>query len=135
MILNVFRILLYNFTILRVFFVSDFNKILAVDRIKELAKSKGYSLTFLYKTLNLPNCYLRDVKANKTTFTEERISLIANFLNTTPEYIKGETNIKEKAAFFPENELSEIQQAMVNWVMAASPEQLQALYDFLLKTK
>lgn len=67
-----------------------------VDKIKEISKERGYSLTFLYKQLNLPTAYLRDVNAGKTALTNERIKIMADFLNTTPEYLKGETDIKEK---------------------------------------
>ena len=61
----------------------------------------------MYKQLGLPSGYLRDVNANKTALTETRIEAIANFLNTTPEYLKGETDIKEKTAPINEDGLSE----------------------------
>ena len=115
--------------------MSNFDNIQTVNKIKELLKSQGRSLTFMYKVLNLPVGYVRDVKAKKTVLTDERLQTIADFLNTTTEYLKGETDIKEKAAPISGNGLSEIQQKMIKWVMNATPEQLQALYDFLEKTK
>ncbi len=83
------------------------NKSEIIERIKALSKEQGYSLTFIYKQLNLPSGYLRDVNANKTALTDERIALIADFLNTTPAYLKGETDIKEKAAPVSGSDLSE----------------------------
>ena len=76
--------------------MSNFDNIQTVNKIKELLKSQGRSLTFMYKVLNLPVGYLRDVKAKKTVLTDEGLQTIADFLNTTTEYLKGETDIKEK---------------------------------------
>ena len=85
-----------------------FDKSKTVNRIKELSKSQGRSLTYMYNALNLPVGYLRDVKANKTALTDERLQAIADFLDTTTEYLKGKTDIKEKAAPISGNGLSEI---------------------------
>lgn len=90
--------------------MSNFDNIQTVNKIKELLKSQGRSLTFMYKVLNLPVGYLRDIKAKKTVLTDERLQTIADFLNTTTEYLKGETDIKEKAVPISGNGLSEIQQ-------------------------
>ena len=90
-----------------VFFVEIIDKSEIIDRIKGLSKEQGTSLTFMYKQLGLPSGYLRDVNANKTALTETRIEAIANFLNTTPEYLKGETDKKEKAAPITGSDLSE----------------------------
>lgn len=92
---------------LEVFFVAILDKSEIINRIKDLSKEQGTSLTFMYKQLGLPSGYLRDVNANKTALTETRIEAIANFLNTTPEYLKGETDIKEKTAPINEDGLSE----------------------------
>jgi transcriptional regulator with XRE-family HTH domain len=92
---------------LEVFFVAILDKSEIINRIKDLSKEQGTSLTFMYKQLGLPSGYLRDVNANKTALTEARIEAIANFLNTTPEYLKGETDIKEKTAPINEDGLSE----------------------------
>ena len=48
--------------------MSNFDNIQTVNKIKELLKSQGRSLTFMYKVLNLPVGYVRDVKAKKNSF-------------------------------------------------------------------
>lgn len=83
------------------------NKSAIIERIKALSKEKGYSLTYMYKQLYIPSGYLRDVNANKTALTDGRLALIADFLGTTPEYLKGETDIKEKAAPVSGSDLSD----------------------------
>ena len=92
---------------LEVFYMGILNKSAIIARIKALAKEKGYSLTYMYKQLCFPSGYLRDVNANKTALTEDRLNLMADFLGTTVEYLKGETDIKEKAAPISGSDLSE----------------------------
>lgn len=94
-----------------------------VDKIKALAKEQGYSLTFMYKQIGLPSGYIRDVIANKTALTDDRIALIANFLSTTPEYLKGETEQKEKAAPINESDLSERELDLLNLFRQLSVEE------------
>lgn len=78
---------------------------LEVDRIKERAKAKDISLRKLYRALELPQEYLRDVNAGKTTLSEARLEKIADYLDTTVEYLRGETDEKNKPAPKNENEL------------------------------
>lgn len=84
------------------------------------------------KELNLSSgsitAWKNGVKPRLTT-----LSKIADYFDITIEDLtNGE---KEKAAPISGNGLSEIQQRMIDWVMSATPEQLQSLYDFLQKTK
>ena len=84
----------------------NLDKLETINRIKALSKEQGTSLTFMYKKIGLPSGFLRDYKDGKTSLTEERLFAIANFLNTTPEYLNGKTDIKEKAAPVSGNDFS-----------------------------
>lgn len=84
----------------------NLDKLETINRIKALSKERGTSLTFMYKKIGLPSGFLRDYKDGKTSLTDERLSAIANFLNTTPEYLKCHTDIKEKAAPVSGNDFS-----------------------------
>lgn len=64
----------------------------------QLAKEKGISQAFICGKLGLRRTYLSDVRLGKDSLSNERLSMIADILNTTPEYLKGETDIKEKPA-------------------------------------
>lgn len=77
---------------------------LEVDRIKERAKAKDISLRKMYRELELPQEYLRDVNAGKSSLTELRLEKIADYLDTTVEYLRGETDEKNKPAPETENE-------------------------------
>lgn len=107
----------------------NLDKLAVINRIKALSKERGTSLTFMYKQIGLPSGYLRDVKDNKTSLTDSRLLAIADFLNTTPEYLKGETDIKEKAAPISGNDFSERDIQLLN-IFKQLPVEEQ---DLLLK--
>lgn len=67
-----------------------------VAKIKDLAKEKGISITFICSKLGQQRSYLNDVKNGKTSISPERLQIIADILNTTPEYLRDETEQKEK---------------------------------------
>lgn len=69
-----------------------------IDTVLQLAKEKGISQAFICNKLGLSRNYLSEVKKGKTKISDDRIATIAVILNTTPEYLKGETNQKEKPA-------------------------------------
>ena len=67
-----------------------------VDKIKSLAKERGIKLGFICSQLGLTESYFRSVKQGKNRISDERLSIIADILNTTPEYLRDETDQKEK---------------------------------------
>ena len=79
---------------------------LEVDRIKERAHAKNISLKKFYIDLKLPQEYLRDVNAGKSSLTESRLEKIADYLDTTVEYLRGETDEKNKPTPQIESELN-----------------------------
>ncbi|MDI9487215.1 MAG: helix-turn-helix transcriptional regulator [Bacillota bacterium] len=87
---------------------------LNIPKIKSLAKNKGWSLSYLCSQLGLSNSYFVDVKNGKSKVPEWRIEEIANLLDTTPEYLKDETNIKEKPTANNGDELTEYLEELKN---------------------
>ena len=69
-----------------------------VQRIKELAKERGIRMGYIYEKLGCSRSKFTDVENGKSSISENEYSIIADLLNTTPEYLKGETDIKEKPA-------------------------------------
>lgn len=69
-----------------------------VDKIKALANEQGLKLGFVCSQLGLTESFFRNVKKGKTKITDDRLATIANILNTTPEYLRDETDQKEKPA-------------------------------------
>lgn len=67
-----------------------------IDRIVELAKERGIKLSYLAGLFGLGRTYFQDVKKRNANIPDERLFVIAEKLETTPEYLKGETDVKEK---------------------------------------
>ena len=67
-----------------------------IDRIKSRAKEQGISLSYICTKLGLARVYFNDIEKNKKDIPAERLVLIANILQTTPDYLLGKTDIKEK---------------------------------------
>ncbi|GEM_PF-7071282 len=67
-----------------------------VDRIMELAKTHGIKLSYLAGLFGLGRTYFQDVKKRNADIPDDRLIVIAEKLYTTPEYLKGETDVKEK---------------------------------------
>ena len=66
------------------------------DRIKECAKNKRLSVSAVCAEIGMSRGYIRDVEAGKSKIPPERLEKIADFLGTTPEYLNGETDEKNK---------------------------------------
>ena len=93
-------------------------------------------MSFVSTQLGLRRTYLKDVKAGRSSIPADRL---ADILGTTPEYLRGETDIKEKPAengelseddikllaFF--NRLPPKVQSLFADMEHLSPEQLDAL--------
>ena len=69
-----------------------------VQQIKSLAKEKGITLTFICKTIGQGAWYFNDVARGKTSLSENDLNTVAKLLSTTPEYLLGKTEQKEKPA-------------------------------------
>ena len=95
-----------------------------LDIIKNLSKEKGWSLSFLASKLGLTASYFTDVKNGKTKISDDRLAAIADLLNTTPEYLKGETDIKEKPATTQDDELDK---EFSELIKRLSPEQMEII--------
>lgn len=101
-----------------------------IDKIKEIAKEQGKSMSYICEKLNVTTSYFNDVIRGKNTLKPDRLAQIADILDTTPEYLKGETDIKEKAPA----QLSELEQKMLEIFRSLSEEQQKALlFDLLNK--
>lgn len=67
-----------------------------IDRIKELAKSNGLTMKYLAGKVGKYPGFLSCVRNGTDRINDDELKAIADILSTTPEYLKGETDIKEK---------------------------------------
>lgn len=69
-----------------------------VDRIKKLAKERGVSMTYLCTCIGMSKVYFVDAVRHNREIPYDKLSVLADVLRTTPEYLRGETDIKAKKA-------------------------------------
>lgn len=63
-----------------------------IERIKAVAKQQGVTQTFLCKRIGKRATYLNEVKLGKDRIHDNEVEVIASILNTTPAYLRGDTD-------------------------------------------
>lgn len=102
-----------------------------IDRIEELAKEKGLSLSYINTQIGMRRTYLAEVKKGRSSIPPDRLAQIAEILGTTPEYLRGETDIKEKPLL--SEELSDEEYEMLKLWRAAPSDKRRTLALEILK--
>ena len=103
------------------------------DRIRELAKQCDLPLAFLCRRIGVAKVYFNDIDKSGRDIPDDKLIIIADLLNTTPEYLKGETDIKEKPTSTQADELSETVKKIVD-VASTLPPEKQSLVLELIKS-
>ena len=62
-----------------------------IDKIKELCRSRGIKIAYLEQKMGVYHGYLDKVANGKVSLPDNRLEWIANFFDTSPEFLKGET--------------------------------------------
>lgn len=107
------------------------------DRLEELIKGSGKSKIYLCKKMNLGPTYLRDAKKQNSNIKDEPLRILAEELNTTPEYLRGETDDPgvKKAPGINAEGLSEARKALLDAVDGLTDEQCEKLLGIVLEAK
>ena len=107
--------------------MENINKEILIKRITELAKDKGISV----HTAFVESGAGKNFKSNLATANPSlgKITLIANYLNTTVEYLLGETDIKEKPSELTEDE--ELVAEFIELLNGLTDEQLKSVFDYI----
>lgn len=69
---------------------------LQIDRLLERAKERGVSQSHLSTLVGRPRYYVRDLARDGTQPPMETVQVWADALSTTPAYLLGESDQKEK---------------------------------------
>lgn len=93
-----------------------------------LRKEKGWSELQLCKRCHFGESRIRDWRNARSKPKDCDIALIASLLDTTLEYLKGETDIKEKPASHRDELLDD---ELVKLWLRLSPEDSQRVKDFV----
>ena len=114
-----------------------FNSAKVAIKIIEYAKKQGISQKYICERLELSRTYILDVKNGKAKITPDRLSIIADLLHTTPEYLMDETDdptpIKKEP---PTEQLSPDIEELVELVKSINdPTTIHAIKMLLLEIK
>lgn len=74
----------------------DYEK--CINSIQALAKKQGISMKFLCDQLGKRRSFLSEVRLGKDRIHDNEVEVIASILNTTPAYLRGETDNPEPPA-------------------------------------
>lgn len=99
------------------------------ERFDQLSKERGLTKAFLYEKVGKPADYNYNLKRTKKV-NPTWIQIWADLLNTTPEYLNGETDEKEKPTVEIDSELNE----MYNQLTPDEQEQVKQKLRELLAT-
>lgn len=100
------------------------------ERIKELAKERDITLAVLCRKIGVSRTYFSKASARDRSFSADRLKQIADALNTTAEYLLGETDQKEKPADVV-SELSERDREILDLMLSLSEENFEKAYSYL----
>ena len=100
-----------------------------IDRIKTAAKEKGVTLKFLCDKIGKRRTYIGETEIRGGTIPDSELKIIADVLDTTPEYLRGETDKKEKPS--KNGELSQMEKEMLRRLTALAPEMQDKAMEFL----
>ena len=105
------------------------------NRLKNRAKEMGIKYSFLCEKIGVYSTYISDLKNKNLDIPDERLKIIADLLNTTVEYLKDETDQKEKPSGDNTERLSDMHREIIERLSTLSPEKLreaESYIDFLL---
>jgi transcriptional regulator with XRE-family HTH domain len=68
---------------------------LNIDKVKQLTKEKGWSLSFLCSKMGVYSSYINDVRRGKAVISNERLTILAELLDTSIDYLTDKTDIKK----------------------------------------
>lgn len=92
------------------------------DRVKSLLKENGLTMKYFNDKFGKNRSFLSNVLSGSDNIDESQIAILAAKLDTTPEYLKGETDVKEK----PTGEsASELDKEFSDLIKQLSPEQIE----------
>lgn len=99
------------------------------DRVKSLIKENGLTMRFFNDMFGKNRSFLSNVLSGSDSITESQLSFLADKLNTTPEYLKGETDQKEKPATETGSGLSDYDSRVLAWFYSLPPEKRKAILE------
>lgn len=96
-----------------------------IDKIKELAKQQGISITYLCSSIGQGAYYFNDVKRRNGDIPDSRLAVIAELLSTTTDYLRDKSDCPDAPATPAEL------QDLISRTRNLSAEEIKELDDYL----
>lgn len=103
------------------------------DRIIALSEMCGKKRSFLSQVMGFSSRYLVDAKKQNTNIADKPLRILANELNTTPEYLRGETDdpcIKKDAPTGNADE-RDLDASLIRRLVQLTPEEKEKVDAFV----
>ena len=100
-----------------------------IPRLFEIMNEKGIKGSDLTRDLKIPSGTISCWKVGRNTPNSATYKLLADYLGTTPEYLLGETDIKEKTSERTEDE--ELVSEFADLINGLTDEQLKSVFDYI----
>ena len=97
-----------------------------IDRLLERARGRGVSQSHLSELVGRKSYYVRDLARDGTQPSAETIAVWAEALSTTPAYLLGETDEKEKPTGAVADGLSAKERELIDLFRGLSPAEQDA---------
>lgn len=99
---------------------------LRIDRLLERARERGVSQSHLSELVGRKSYYVRDLARDGTQPSAETIAVWAEALSTTPAYLLGESDEKEKPTGAVADGLSAKERELIDLFRGLSPAEQDA---------
>lgn len=96
-------------------------------RFEELIEELGIKKTFIAEKLGKSPSICQDWKRGKSQPNADQLKIVADILDTTPEYLTGETDTKEK----PVPTEDELDNILINLLKELTPEESAKAASFV----
>ena len=106
-----------------------------IERIKAMAKQQGITQTFLCKQIGKRATYLNEVKLGKDRIHDNEIEVIASILNTTPAYLRGETDDPAQEVKNKETPITPTVQELIDEVYGMTDNEAAAILSLIREIK
>lgn len=98
-----------------------------IERIKKLLKEQGKSVTYICSLVGRPKYYLNDLRRTEADMPMEYLTVIANDLNTTVDYLLGKTDERT----VPDEKLEGIDFALSGEIKTLTENEKLDLLDYI----
>lgn len=96
-------------------------------RFEELIDDLGIKKTFVAEKLGKSPSICQDWKRGKSQPSATQLQIVAEILDTTPEYLTGETDVKEK----PVPKEDELDRVLISLLKELTPEEAAKAVSFV----